>query len=127
MPSTLSVKSLLVVGFHTDGRCTFGITSRRARDRANIDRAHLSSDKQLPGVGAQSAFDRFRDGLPNMTGSEIRNRLPGRNEGSDPTRAPEAELMDTMARLQLEMEALKFGPLVVTRHWVDRLRWFGLN
>ena len=72
---------------------------------------HLSSDKQLPGVGAQSGFDRFQDGLPNMTGSELRNRLPGRSKCTDPTRAPEAELMDTVVRLQLEVAALKFGLL----------------
>ena len=45
-----------------------------------------------------------------MTGSGLRNELPGRSEGSDPTRSPEARLMDTVARLQL-VEALKFGQL----------------
>ena len=101
----------------------FGITSPTypglGQRRSNADRfalglpttAHLNSDKQLPGVGAQSGFDRFKDGLPNMTELELRNRVPGRNEGSDPTRAPEAEMMDTVTRLQLEVEALKFGPL----------------
>ena len=76
------------VGFG-DGRCTFRITRPTypgpGQRRPNADRfafglptpAHLSSDKQLlgvgaqlPGVGAQSGFDRFKDGLPNMTGSE---------------------------------------------------------
>ena len=75
------------------------------------DPAYLSSDKELPGLGAQSGFDRFKDSLPNMTGSGLRNELPGRSEGSDPTRPPEAELMDTVASLQLEVEALKFGQI----------------
>ena len=46
-----------------------------------------------------------------MTESELRSRLLDKDEGSDPTRAPEAELMDTVTRLQLEVEALKFGPV----------------
>ena len=62
-------------------------------------------------MGAQSGFDQFKDGLPNMTGSELRSRLPGRDEASDPTPAPVAELMDTVTRLQLEVESLKFGPV----------------
>ena len=41
-----------------------------------------------------------------MTGLELRSRLPGRDEVSDPTRAPETESMDTVTRLQLEVEAL---------------------
>ena len=102
-----------------DGWCTFRITSPTypgpGQCRPNVDRftfgLPISSDKQLPGVGAQSGFDRFKDGLHNMTGSELRNRLPGRNEGSDPTRTPEAKLMDIVTHLQLEVEALKFGPL----------------
>ena len=73
--------------------------------------ARLSLDKQLPGVGAQLGFDRFKDGLPNMTGSELWDGLLGRNKSSDPTRAPEAEFMDTVTRLPLEVEALKFGLL----------------
>ena len=113
-----------------DDRCTFGITSltypgpaqrrpstgiqpvKLAPDRFAFEiptPACLNSDKQLPGLGAQSGFDRFKDSLPNMTGSGLRNELPGRSKGYDPTRPPEAKLMDTVARLQLEMEALKFG------------------
>ena len=71
---------------------------------------HLSPHKQSPGLGTQSEFDRFRDGLPTMTGPGLRNRLPGRSDGFDPTRTPEAVLMDTVARLKLEVEAMKFGP-----------------
>ena len=33
-----------------------------------------------------------------MTRSGLRNKLLGMSEGSDPTRPPEAELMDTVAR-----------------------------
>ena len=46
-----------------------------------------------------------------MTGSGLRNEPPGRSGGSDPTWSPKAELMDTVARLQLEVEALRFGQL----------------
>ena len=56
-------------------------------------------------------FDRFKDGLPKMTGSALQNRLLDRSEGSDPTRAHNVELMDIVARHQLEVEALKFGQL----------------
>ena len=66
-----------------------------------------SSDKQLPGLGPQPGFDRFRDSLSDMTRSGLRNEPPG----SDPTRSPEAELMDTVAHLQLEVDALRFGQL----------------
>ena len=73
----------------------------------------VSSDKQLPGLEIQSGFDRVKDGLPNMTRPRLWNRLLDRNDGSDPTLGPEAELMDRVdvARLQLEVEAMKFGPL----------------
>ena len=37
--------------------------------------ALLSPDKQLPGLGTQSEFDWFKDGVPNMTGPGLRNRL----------------------------------------------------
>ena len=69
------------------------------------------SDRQLPGTGTQPGFDRFRDGLPNMTDSGSHDELPGREKGYDPIRSSEAELMDTMAHLQLDVEALKFGQL----------------
>ena len=36
-----------------------------------------SPDRQLLGVGTRLEFDRFKDGVPNMTGSGLRNRLPG--------------------------------------------------
>ena len=41
-----------------------------------------------------------------MTGPGPRNRLPGGSDGSDSTRTPKAVLMDTVARLQLEVEAM---------------------
>ena len=59
--------------------------------------AHLNSDKHLPGVGAQSGFDRSKDDVPKMTGLELRYRLLDRSEGSDPTLAPEVDLMDNVA------------------------------
>ena len=44
-----------------------------------------------------------------MTGPGLRNRLPGRGDGPDLTQTPGAVLMDTVARIQLEVEAMKFG------------------
>ena len=70
----------------------------------------LSPDRQLPGVGTQFEFDQFKDGLPNMTGPGLRNRLPGRSDGSDSNRTNEAVLMDTVACLQLKMKPIKSGP-----------------
>ena len=46
-----------------------------------------------------------------MTDSGSHDELPGRAKGYDPIRSSEAELMDTMAHLQLDVEALKFGQL----------------
>ena len=80
------------VGFG-DGRCTFRITSPtypgpgQRRPNADLFAFGLPTPAHLS-VGAQSGFNRFKDGLPNMTGSELQSRLPGRDEGSDPTRGP---------------------------------------
>ena len=71
--------------------------------------ALLSPDKQLPGLGTESEFDRFGDGLPKMTGPGLRGRLPGRSDSSDPIRTPENVLMDMVAQFQLEVEAMKCG------------------
>ena len=62
---------------------------------------HLSSDRQLPGLWTQSGFDRFKDGLPNMTGPVFQYKLPGRSEGYNPTPAPKAELMDNALNVAL--------------------------
>ena len=72
---------------------------------------YLRSDRQLPGSETQPGLDRFRDSLPDMTGSGAHDDLPDRKKGYDPTRSPEVVLMDTMAHLQLEVEVLKFGQL----------------
>ena len=44
-----------------------------------------------------------------MTGPGHQNKLPGGSDDSYLTRGPEALLMDTVARLQLEVEAMKSG------------------
>ena len=44
-----------------------------------------------------------------MTRPGFRNKLPGMIDDSDLTRGPEALLMDTVACLQLEVEAMKSG------------------
>ena len=49
------------------------------------------------------------DGLPNITGLGHRNRLPDGSDYSDLTWTPEALLMDTVARLQLEVETMRSG------------------
>ena len=46
-----------------------------------------------------------------MTRPGLRDRLPDRSVDSVPTWDTKSELMDTVARLQLEMEAMRFGPL----------------
>ena len=46
-----------------------------------------------------------------MTNSGSHDELPGRAKGYDPIQSSEAELMDTVAHPQLEVEALKFGQL----------------
>ena len=51
--------------------------------------ALLSPDKQLPGLGTESEFDRFMDGLPKMTRPGLQSRLPGRNDSLDTIRTPE--------------------------------------
>ena len=44
-----------------------------------------------------------------MTGPGHRSRLLSRSDSSDPITTPENVLMDTVARLQLEVEAMKCG------------------
>ena len=71
--------------------------------------ALLSPEKQLPGLGTESEFDRFGDGLPKMARQGLRSRVPGRSDSLDPIRTPENVLMDMVARLQMEVEAMKCG------------------
>ena len=71
--------------------------------------AFRSPDRPFPGVGTQLEFNRFKDGVPNMTGPDLRNGLPGLSDRSDLSRAPETVLMDTVVRLQLEVAAMKAG------------------
>ena len=54
-------------------------------------------------------FNRFKDGVPYMSGPGLRDRLPGVNDVSDLSRAPKAVLMDIVARLQLKVVAMKAG------------------
>ena len=83
------------------------------------------SDRQLPGTGTQPGLDRFRDGLHDMTELGPLDELPGRPMGYDPIQSSEAELMDTVAHLQLDIEVLKCGQL---GHWLlGRLHRFGVN
>ena len=93
------------------GRSTTGTVRRWSPQVRNVqpDVSGTGPTPTLPGLGTQSEFDRFKDGVPNMTGPGLQNRLPGGSDGSDPTQTPEAVLMDTVARLQLEVEAMQFG------------------
>ena len=45
-----------------------------------------------------------------MTRPGLRSRLPGRSDSSDPITTHKNVLMDTVAHLQLEVEAMKCGP-----------------
>ena len=45
-----------------------------------------------------------------MTRPGLRSRLPGRSVSSDPIRTPENVLIDTVAHLQMEVEAMNCGP-----------------
>ena len=76
------------------------------------------SERQLPGTGTPPRLGRFGDSLADMTDSGLRGGLPSRVKGYDPVRSPAAILMDTVAHLQLEVEALKceqLGQLTLTR------------
>ena len=82
---------------------------------------------QLPGTGTQPVTDRFVYELPPRARtqpvldrsrdnlSDMPNSMPGydrllpRAEVYDSIRSPETDLMDTVAHLPLEVEALKFG------------------
>ena len=86
-------------------------------------------DRQLPGTGTQPVTDRFAYELPPQTRtqpvldqlrddlSDMPNSVPGcdklppRAEVYDLIRSPDSDLMDTVAHLQLEVEALKFVQL----------------
>ena len=57
----------------------------------------------------QPVLDRLRDDLPDMPNSvPAYVNLPPRAEVYDSIRSLEADLMDTVAHLQLEVEELKF-------------------
>ena len=66
-------------------------------------------DRPFPRVGTQLEFDCFKDGVPNMTGPDLRDGLLGMSDGSDLSQAPAAVLMDSVAHLQLEVAAMKAG------------------
>ena len=98
-------------------RYTFGILAP----------ADLGPARQSPGTGTQPVMDRFaykpqprtrtrsgvnrvRDEWPDMPNSAVPyyGRLLPKTEECDSQRSPEADLMDRVAHLQLEVEALKF-------------------
>ena len=72
-------------------------------------RHSMSPGKQLPGLGIKSEFDRVGDDLPKMARQGMQSKLSGRSDSSDPIRTPENVLMDTVVRLQMEVEAMKCG------------------
>ena len=98
--------------------------------------------RQSPGTGTQPVTDRFayrppprsrtrarvdrvRDEWLDMPNSvPIYGRLSPKTEECDSQRSPEAELMDTVAHLQLKVEALKFvqsAPLVLVKRTLSVL------
>ena len=66
-----------------------------------------SSDGQLPRAGAQFEPHPFEDDLPRTFDPDHQTRLPVGNDVSDPIRSPDATLIDTVARLQLDMEEMR--------------------
>ena len=66
-------------------------------------------DGHLPKVGTQFEPDPYEDDLLRKIDPGYRMRLPAWNEMLDPIRSPDAALMDTMARLQLDMEEMRTG------------------
>ena len=82
--------------------------------------------RQSPGTGTQPAMDRFAHKLPPQTRTrpgfdQVRDdwpdipdsvpsyeKLSPKAEVHNSDRSPEADLMDTVVRLQLEVEVLKF-------------------
>ena len=65
-----------------------------------------SPDGQLLRMGAQFELDPFEDDLPRKFDLDHRTRLPVRNGVLDPLCSPKAALIDTVARLQLDMEEI---------------------
>ena len=61
----------------------------------------------MPLVGTQVEPDPFGADLPNKFDPDHRTRSPAGNDVSDPIRSPGALLLDTVARLQLDMEELR--------------------
>ena len=60
-----------------------------------------------PRIRTPPVLDRLGDDFSDMPNS-MHDKLPPRAEVYDSIRSPEADLMDTVAHLQLEVEALKF-------------------
>ena len=87
---------------------------------------YLGPGRQMLGTGTQPVTKRFAYELPQRTRTQpvlVRlvddppdmpnsvpghDRLPPRAEVYDSIRSPEADLMDTVAHLQLEVETLNF-------------------
>ena len=66
-------------------------------------------DGQLPRVGTQFEPDPYEHDLPRKIDPGHCMRLPARNDRLDLIRSSDAALMDTVARLQLDMEEMKAG------------------
>ena len=65
----------------------------------------------MPRVETQFGPDRFEDGLPGKIDLGHRIRLPAGNDGLDLIRSPDTPLIDTVARLQLDMEEMTAGSI----------------
>ena len=63
--------------------------------------------KLPPQVRTPPVLDRLGDNLSDMPNLR-HGKLPPRAEGYDSIRSPEADMMDTVVHLQLDVETLKF-------------------
>ena len=93
----------------------FGLDEQRRFERPNGAKPKWprhglpSPDRQLPRVETQFEPDQFEDGLPKKIEPGHRIILPAGNDGLDLIRSPNAALIDTVARLQLDMEEIRSG------------------
>ena len=63
----------------------------------------------FPGPSGQFESDPYKDGLPRKLDPGHQVRLPAGHGGPEPILSPETALMDTVARLQLDMEEMRAG------------------
>ena len=74
---------------------------------------------QLQKVGTQFEPNPCEDGLPRKIDPGRQERLPAAHGGPESIWSPDAALMDTVARLQLDMEEMRAGSRCHWTGWSD--------